>query len=77
MVVCNFTPVVRDGYRVGVPHGGYYSEVLNTDSQYYGGSDVGNGGGKMARPVPMHGLPFSLDLRLPPLATVVLRPEGT
>jgi 1,4-alpha-glucan branching enzyme len=77
VVVCNFTPVVRDGYRVGVPHGGYYSEVLNTDSHYYGGSDVGNGGGKMARPDPMHGLPFSLDLRLPPLATVVLRPEGT
>ena len=77
VVVCNFTPVVRDGYRVGVPHGGYYSEVLNTDSHYYGGSDVGNGGGKTARAVPMHGLPFSLDLRLPPLATVVLRPEGT
>jgi 1,4-alpha-glucan branching enzyme len=76
VVVCNFTPVVREGYRVGVPRGGYYAELLNTDSSFYGGSDVGNGGGLTAHPRPTHGMPFSLDLRLPPLATLVLRPEG-
>jgi 1,4-alpha-glucan branching enzyme len=76
VVVCNLTPVVREGYRIGVPHGGYYSELLNTDSHYYGGSDVGNGGGLTALSVPMHGMPFCLELALPPLATLVLRPEG-
>jgi 1,4-alpha-glucan branching enzyme len=77
VVVCNFTPVVRPGYCVGVPRGGYYSEVLNTDSAFYGGSNVGNDGGVMATSRPMHGRPYSLELTLPPLATLVLRaPEG-
>jgi 1,4-alpha-glucan branching enzyme len=77
MVICNFTPVVRDNYRVGVPRPGYYSELLNTDSSYYGGSNVGNDGGVMADSRPVHGMPYSLDLKLPPLATLVLRPgEG-
>ena len=49
VVVCNFTPVVREDYRIGVPRGGYYREILNTDSQRYGGSNVGNQGGVWAR----------------------------
>ena len=75
-VVCvvNFTPLVRDGYRLGVPRGGPYRELLNTDSTFYGGSDVGLGGGVAAQAVPWHGQPFSLSLRLPPLAALILRP---
>ena len=75
VVVCNFTPVVREGYRVGVPTGCFYAEALNTDSNFYGGSDVGNGGGLTAEAQPWHGHPFSLNLRLPPLATVIFRPR--
>jgi 1,4-alpha-glucan branching enzyme len=67
-VVCNFTPVVRDEYRVGVPRPGYYREILNTDSGYYWGSGVGNGGGVNAEPIPWNGKPWSISLRLPPLA---------
>jgi 1,4-alpha-glucan branching enzyme len=74
-VVANFTPVVRERYRVGVPTGGYYRELLNTDSAHYGGGNVGNLGGLQAEPVPMHGYGQSLALTLPPLAVVVLEPE--
>src|SRR5690606_31930977 len=76
VVLCNFTPVVRQGYRVGVPGGGYYRERLNTDAVEYGGSGVGNLGGSRAEAVPWHGRPCSLSLTLPPLAVVVLVPEG-
>ncbi|MDR3437755.1 1,4-alpha-glucan branching protein GlgB [Telmatospirillum sp.] len=75
VVVINFTPVVREFYRLGVPAAGWYQEVLNTDSKIYGGSDVGLGGGCQAEPIPWHGLPYSLPLRLPPLAALILRPE--
>lgn len=75
VVVMNFTPVVRDGYRLGVPKSGWYAEVLNTDSTYYGGSDVGQGGGAMASDIGWHGQPHSLTLRLPPLGAVILRPQ--
>ena len=75
VVVANFTPVVREGYRLGVPARGWYRELLNTDSTYYGGSDLGLGGGAPAEPVPWHGHPFSLSLRLPPLAALYLQPE--
>ena len=68
VVVCNLTPVVRDEYRVGVPRPGYYREILNTDSGYYWGSGVGNGGGVNAEPIPWNGKPWSISLRLPPLA---------
>jgi 1,4-alpha-glucan branching enzyme len=71
----NFTPVPREGYRVGVPRGGYYRELLNTDSALYGGGDWGNEGGREAEPVPWHGRPWSLCLRLPPLGLLILRPE--
>jgi 1,4-alpha-glucan branching enzyme len=75
LVVSNFTPVPRPGYRVGVPEPGYYREVVNTDSAVYGGSDLGNAGGVLAESVPWHGQPCSLGLMLPPLATLILRPE--
>ena len=76
VVVCNFTPVVRDNYRVGVPAGGLYRERLNTDSEIYGGSNVGNGGAVMAVETEHHGRPFMLDLTLPPLGTIVFVPFG-
>jgi 1,4-alpha-glucan branching enzyme len=73
LVVCNFTPVPRDGYRIGVPVGGYWRELLNSDAAVYGGSGMGNGGGRMAEEVASHGEPASLLLTLPPLAVIVLR----
>jgi len=75
-VVCNFTPVVRRAYRLGVPEGGWYQEVFNSDSAYYGGSNVGNYPGVMAHERESHGRPFSLELTLPPLATIVLKRTG-
>ncbi len=76
VVVCNFTPVVRHGYRVGVPRKELYQECLNTDSIRYGGSNVGNSGAIEAQETPAHGFAFSLPLTLPPLSVIVLRPEG-
>ncbi len=75
LVVCNFTPVPRYGYRLGVPQGGAWREVLNTDASVYGGSNVGNGGTIQAEDAPSHDLPASLLLTLPPLATLVLTAE--
>ncbi len=72
LVVCNFSPVPRRGYRVGVPYGGYWEEIMNTDSVDYGGSDVGNFGGVTAEDAPWHVKPYSLQLTLPPLATIIL-----
>ncbi len=76
VVVINFTPVPRYDYRIGVPYGGRWVEVLNSDSEYYGGSNVGNPYGLDAREVPWMDRPCSLELTLPPLAAVVLRPES-
>ncbi|HHV53278.1 MAG TPA: 1,4-alpha-glucan branching enzyme, partial [Synergistaceae bacterium] len=73
LVVCNFTPVPRYNYRVGVPKGGFWRELLNSDSQEYGGSGHGNLGGIEAAPVPMHGRFYSLTLTLPPLSVVVFK----
>jgi 1,4-alpha-glucan branching enzyme len=73
VVVCNFTPVVRHGYRIGVPSGGYYREILNTDSAIYGGSNVGNDGGAWAHGEPHGGRPFHLSLTIPPLAALFLK----
>jgi len=75
LVCCNFTPVVRE-YRVGVPKLGFYREALNSDSAYYGGSNVGNFPGVNAEAIPYHGRPYSIRMQLPPLAGVVFRPEG-
>ncbi|SNB68452.1 1,4-alpha-glucan branching enzyme [Arboricoccus pini] len=74
VVVCNFTPVVRHGYRLGVPHGGLYREVINTDAGDYGGSGVGNGGVVEGVEEGFHGRPASITLTLPPLSTLVLEP---
>ncbi|HEY7782644.1 MAG TPA: 1,4-alpha-glucan branching protein GlgB [Ktedonobacterales bacterium] len=71
--VCNFTPVVRYGYRIGAPYPGRYAEVLNTDAAVYGGGNVGNLGEVISQPEPLHGRPDSIALTLPPLATLVLR----
>jgi 1,4-alpha-glucan branching enzyme len=73
LAVFNCTPVPRHGYRVGVPHGGFWKEILNSDASEYGGSGLGNLGGVEAEPVPMHGRTHSLRLVLPPLAVVLLR----
>ncbi|HXN86684.1 MAG TPA: 1,4-alpha-glucan branching protein GlgB, partial [Candidatus Binataceae bacterium] len=70
--ICNFSPVVRESYRIGVPTGGLYREILNTDSGIYGGSNQGNGGAVMAENSASHGQPFSLSLRLPPLGVLWL-----
>jgi 1,4-alpha-glucan branching enzyme len=73
LVACNFTPVPRTGYRVGVPHGGFWRELLNSDGEEYGGSGLGNLGGVEAEETPAHGRPFSLTLTLPPLSALFLR----
>jgi 1,4-alpha-glucan branching enzyme len=77
LVVCNFTPVPRHHYRIGVPSQGDWTEVLNTDSLAYGGSGVGNLGRVSAAAEPAHGFAASVELTLPPLATLYLRaPPG-
>jgi 1,4-alpha-glucan branching enzyme len=73
IAVLNWTPVVRTGYRIGVPEMGYYRELLNSDAAYYGGSNVGNRGGVDAEPVPAHGHAQSLSLTLPPLGAMLLK----
>ena len=73
VVACNFTPVPRAGYRVGVPHEGLWNEVLNSNAAVYGGTDQGNFGGRAAEAVPCHGYEQSLLLDLPPLAIVVFK----
>ena len=75
LVCSNFTPVPRLRHRVGVPELCWYEEIFNSDSTYYGGSNLGNGPGKTAQPIESHGRPYSLELALPPLATVVLKPR--
>ncbi len=73
VVMCNFTPVPRHDYRVGVPKPGYYREILNSDAGYYWGSNVGNEGGRPTESAPMHGHAQSLFLTLPPLYTIMLK----
>ena len=73
--VCNLSPAVREGYRLGFPRPGRWVEVLNTDSSFYGGSGVGNLGGVVAEKRSWHDLPQSAEVTLPPLATVWLVPE--
>ena len=76
LVVCNFTPIIRYDYRVGVPTGGYWKEVLNSDAGEYGGSGHGNLGGITAMPVPYHGRYHSLPLIVPPLGIIFFKNEG-
>ncbi|MYS80133.1 1,4-alpha-glucan branching protein GlgB [Embleya scabrispora] len=75
LCVCNFSPVVREDFRVGLPHAGPWREVLNTDAGGYGGGNVGNQGEIRAEDVEWHGRPASALLTLPPLATVWFVPE--
>jgi 1,4-alpha-glucan branching enzyme len=77
VVVANFTPLVRHGYRVGLPHGGAWRELLNTDSFHYGGGNVGNHGQVCSDGAPLHGQAWSAALTLPPLAVLWLQPERT
>ncbi|MBX3414474.1 MAG: 1,4-alpha-glucan branching protein GlgB [Pirellulales bacterium] len=75
VVACNFTPVVRQHYCIGVPEVAWFEEVANSDSMYYAGSNVGNGPGAFSVPEPHHGRPARLELTLPPLGVVVLKPR--
>ena len=75
VIVCNFTPVPRHDYRIGVPRGGRYRERINTDAEIYGGSGVGNAGEVHAEPHPMHGHAQSLRLSLPPLGVLIFTAE--
>jgi len=71
IVACNFTPVPRTGYRIGVPRAGHYREIFNSDSAWYGGSNLGNAGGVDAVAAPCHGREHSAAVTLPPLACVM------
>lgn len=73
LCLCNFTPVPRYNYRIGVPTEGYYRELLNSDASIYGGSNVGNEGGLHTSPIPCHGMPYSLAVTLPPLSVLFLK----
>ena len=73
LVLCNFTPVPRHNYRVGVPRPGRWNEILSSDATLYGGGGQGNFGGVTAAPVPWHGRPYSLNLTVPPLGMILLK----
>jgi len=73
VVAINFTPVPRDGYVIGVPEPGAYVELLNSDAEMYGGSNLGNAGVIPSEPNPAHGRPHRLSLVLPPLACLILK----
>jgi 1,4-alpha-glucan branching enzyme len=75
LVVCNMTPAPRHNYRIGVAEPGLWREIINTDSAFYGGSNVGNAGAVHTVDSPAHGEPHAIELILPPLATVMLRRE--
>jgi 1,4-alpha-glucan branching enzyme len=75
VVVCNFTPVVQQGYRVGVPEGRFYREILNTDDARFGGSGVTNAPGRQAIPMPWQSQPCHVEVTLPPLGVIYLKPE--
>ncbi len=75
VVACNFTPVPRHNYRIGVPTAGHYCEILNSDAEIYGGSNMGNYGGVWAVPEPHGGQKFHINLTLPPLSVVFLKPR--
>jgi 1,4-alpha-glucan branching enzyme len=76
LVVCNFTPASRSGYRIGVPLGGFWREILNSDGEEYGGSGQGNLGGVEADAIPHHGREYSLSLTLPPLSLILFKRQN-
>ena len=73
LFACNFTPVPRYQYRIGVPWEGFWEEILNSDGRVYGGSGIGNFGGLKSDPVEQHGRASSISITLPPLGIVVFR----
>jgi 1,4-alpha-glucan branching enzyme len=73
LTICNFTPQPHSHYRVGVPEAGFYVELLNSDARQYGGSNMGNLGGKWTDEWSFHNRPYSLDLCLPPLCTLMFK----
>jgi 1,4-alpha-glucan branching enzyme len=75
VVVCNFTPVPRSQYRIGVPISAFYREVLNSDSELYGGSNMGNLGGTHSEQTVWHGRDHSIIITVPPLSCMVFKPE--
>jgi 1,4-alpha-glucan branching enzyme len=75
LVVCNFTPVPRENYLLGVPHDGRWTEIINSDARYYGGSGMGNYGGVESHPVPAHGRYHAIRITLPPVAVVYFKHE--
>jgi 1,4-alpha-glucan branching enzyme len=75
IVACNNTPVVRKGYRLGVPEPGFYYEIFNSDSSYYSGSNVGNGSGCHSQPINAQGRENSIEVTLPPLGLVLLKKQ--
>ncbi len=76
IICCNFTPVPRLRHRIGVPEEHFFQEIFNSDSQYYGGSNLGNFPGVEAEPIPCHGRPASMQIVLPPLGAVIFKPRG-
>ena len=76
LTVLNLTPVVRGGYRLGLPQDGFWREVLNSDAEVYGGSNQGNWGGVTAEATPIHGQPYSAEFTLPPLSVTVFAREA-
>jgi 1,4-alpha-glucan branching enzyme len=76
LVACNFTPVPRENYRLGVPRWGFWRELLNSDSTHYGGGGMGNWGGVHAEAIPWHGRPQSVRITLPPLGAVFFKCDG-
>ena len=76
LVICNFNPLPRQGYRIGVPEKGFWKELLNSDAGPYGGSGRGNLGGLETLEEPSHGRPYTLELTLPPLAALFFKHEG-
>ena len=75
LICCNFTPVPREDYRVGVPADAWYHEIFNSDSQHYAGSNVGNGRGIRAEKIEAQGRPLSIQLTMPPLGVAIFKPE--
>ena len=73
MFISNFTPVPRYNYRIGLPESGYYAELINTDSNNYWGSGIGNAGGVHTDDVPWHDQPYSANFTVPPLSTLILK----
>ena len=76
LIACNFTPVPRLGYQVGVPSAGFWRELLNSDAKIYGGSGRGNLGGVQTSGIPWHGQPDSITIQLPPLACVMFTAQS-